>query len=313
MASCPRMGLETALAWYGRRTWHHAEWPAERVAVERERTVSVCLPARNEAATIGPIVEVLRPLVEQGVIDQLVVADDSIDGTGEIAAAAGAEVHRQADLRPEFGPVCGKGDALWRALAVLHGDVVCFLDADSEEVGPHYVCGLVGALACRRDVQFVKGFYRRPLRVDGVRRPEGGGRVTELTARPLLNAFFPELAGFRQPLAGEFAAHRELLERLPFSTGYAVDVALLIDAWAQVGLDGLAQVDLDVRQNRHQPLADLVPMAAAVAHAVLTRVERDGRLLEVPEARLLLTDGAGLEPGLHADAVEERPPAASLV
>ena len=305
------MGLEAALAWYGRRTWHHADWPADRVAAERTCSVSVCLPARNEAATIGPIVEVLLPLIDQGVIDQLVVADDSIDGTADIARALGAEVHRQADLRPEFGPVNGKGDALWRALAVLRGDVVCFLDADSEEVGPHYVCGLVGPLVARPDLQFVKGFYRRPLRLGAARRPEGGGRVTELTARPLLNAFFPELAGFRQPLAGEFAARRSLLDRLPFSTGYAVDVALLIDAWSLVGLEGLAQVDLDVRQNRHQPLGDLVPMASAVAHAVLARLERDGRLADGVEERLLLIDAVG--PAIHADGVEERPPAASLV
>jgi glucosyl-3-phosphoglycerate synthase len=311
MASCARMGLQRALDWYGRRTWSHTEWSVERVAAERECGVSVCLPSRNEAATIGPILEVLLPLVEQGVVDQVVVADDSIDGTGEIARGLGAEVHRQADLRPEFGPVCGKGDALWRALEVLRGDVVCFLDADSEEVGPHYVCGLVGPLACHGELQFVKGFYRRPLKVGATQRPEGGGRVTELTARPLLNAFFPELAGFRQPLAGEFAGRRSLLERLPFSTGYAVDVALLIDVWADVGLDGLAQIDLDVRQNRHQPLSDLVPMAAAVAQAILVRLERDGRLTEGIEDRLLLMDAIG--PALHADLIEERPPAASLV
>ncbi len=305
------MGLEGALDWYRRRTWRHAEWPADRVAAQRERSVSVCLPARNEAATIGPIVEVLLPLVEHGVIDQLVVADDSIDGTGEIARGLGAEVHRQADLRPEFGPVCGKGDALWRALAVLDGDVVCFLDADTEEVGAHYVTGLVGPLACGGDVQFVKGFYRRPLRVGGATRPDGGGRVTELTARPLLNAFFPELAAFRQPLAGEFAARRSLLDRLPFSTGYAVDIALLIDAWSLVGLEGLAQVDLDVRQNRHQSLDDLVPMASAVAQAVFARLERDGRLAEGAEERLLLMDPLG--PTLHGEPIAERPPAASVV
>ena len=272
------MGLEDALAWHGQRTWHHADWPAERVAAERECAVSVCLPARNEAATIGPILDALLPLVEQGVIDQLVVADDSIDGTGDIARARGAEVHRQADLRSGFGPVNGKGDALWRALTVLRGEIVCFLDADSERFGDHFACGLVGAVACLPHVAFAKAHYRRPFRVGDVSLPEGGGRVTELTARPLLGLFYPELAAFLQPLAGEIAARRELLERLPFVTGYGVDVALLIDAWRAVGLDALVQVDLDVRQNRHQALSELAPMANAVLAAVMSRVAREGRV-----------------------------------
>jgi glucosyl-3-phosphoglycerate synthase len=304
-------GIEAALRWNEQRTWHHSRWPARRLVADRRASVSVCLPARNEAATIGPILDVLVPLLELGAIDQLVVVDDSVDGTADIARGRGVEVHRQADMRPEFGPVQGKGDALWRSLEVLRGDVICFLDADSELVGSHYACGLVGPIACGDDVQFVKGFYRRPLRVGGVTLPQGGGRVTEVMARPLLNVFFPELAGFRQPLAGEFAARRGLLERLPFATGYGVDIGLLIDAWSAVGLDALAQVDLDVRQNRHQPLVDLVPMATAVAHAVLTRVHRDGRLQQAPDQRLVTLDARGET--LLLDTVEERPPAVTLV
>src|SRR5688572_19723470 len=160
------------------RTYDHRAFTAEQIASSRERTISVCLPARDEATTIGSILERILPLVERGVIDQVVVADDSTDGTGEIAAGLGAEVHRQADLMPAYGPVLGKGDAMWRSLAVLTGDVVCFLDADSEEFGEHYVLGLVGPLVRGERTRFVKGFYRRPWRTTQAVEPEGGGRVT---------------------------------------------------------------------------------------------------------------------------------------
>jgi glucosyl-3-phosphoglycerate synthase len=179
---------------------------------------------------------------------------------------------------PELGPVLGKGDAMWRALPVLSGEIVCFLDADSERFGAHFACGLVGPLLLEPQLSFVKGYYRRPFRVGATTFPDGGGRVTELTARPLIEMFYPALSGVEQPLAGEIAARRELLERLPFATGYGVDIALLLDAYAAVGLEGLAQVDLDVRQNAHQPLRDLGPMASAVLSAVMARLERDGRL-----------------------------------
>jgi glucosyl-3-phosphoglycerate synthase len=225
--------------WADRRTYHHSRFPPERVAAEREATVSVCLPARNEAATIGPILECLMPLVAQDVVDQVVVVDDSTDGTGDIARACGAEVHDQSSLCAHLGPVQGKGDAMWRALSVLHGDVVCYLDADSERFGAHFAAALAGVVAIPGPVTFAKAFYRRPFRLDDAsEQPTGGGRVTELTARPLLKAFYPELAAIRQPLAGE----------------------------------------VDVRQNRHRPLEELGPMAEAVLCAVTDRLERDGRL-----------------------------------
>ena len=300
-----------ATDWHRRRTYHHAAFPAERLASEREQTVSVCLPAREEAATIGPIVEALVALREHGAIDQVAVVDaGSNDGTAELAERLGAEVHQQAELMPEFGPVLGKGDAMWRALAVLEGDIVCYLDADSERFGEHFACGMVGPLLFEHGVEFVKAFYRRPFRIGGEAAAEGGGRVTELTARPLLNLFYPELAGVRQPLAGEVAARRDLLERLPFSTGYSVEIALLIDAWDAVGLDALGQVDLDVRQNRHQPLSELGPMAYAVLRAVAARLEREGRLTEFdPGAFLVL---AGGEPEERTVEPVERPPMVSV-
>jgi glucosyl-3-phosphoglycerate synthase len=296
--------------WYATNTLHHAEHTAERLAASRERTISVCLPARDEAATIGPILERLLPLLERGAVDQVVVVDDSTDGTGEIARRLGAEVHDQSSLLPEHGPVLGKGDAMWRALSVLTGDVVVFLDADSEDLGEHYACGLAGPIACGEELRFTKGFYRRPFRLGEVALPDEGGRVTELAARPLLNRFFPELAGFVQPLAGEVAARRDLLESLPFTTGYGVDIGLLIDAWRAVGLDALAQVDLDTRQNRHQPLQALGPMAYAVLAAVAERLQRDGRLEPGAAPPFLRAGADGVVPAGAVPAAEERPPMA---
>jgi len=261
---------------------HHSEFALERLLAEREVSVSVCLPARDEAATIGEILDPVLGLAEAGAVDQVVVVDDSSDATAEIAHARGAEVHRQCDLRTEAGPVLGKGDAMWRALEVLRGDVVVYMDCDSRDFGDHFVRGLMGPLACGgSEAFFVKGFYRRPFDSGaGGPRPEGGGRVTELTARPLLAAFYPELASVRQPLAGEIAVRRELLEALPFTTGYGVDVGLLIDAWERCGIRGLAQVDLDQRQNRHRPLSELAPMAAAVTDAIVSRASETGRLAQ---------------------------------
>ncbi len=174
-----------------------ASFPPERLAAERDKTVSVCLPARDEARTIGAILESLLDSANLGVIDQLVVVDHSTDGTAEIARQARRRGHDQGRLAPELGPVLGKGDAMWRALHVLSGDVVCFLDADTEQFGPHFACGLLGPLLCDARLSFVKGFYRRPFKVGDVTLPDGGGRVTELTARPLLNLFYPDLAGDR--------------------------------------------------------------------------------------------------------------------
>jgi glucosyl-3-phosphoglycerate synthase len=291
------------------RSFHHSEFSIERIAaarVERGLSVSVCLPARECAETVGQIVAALSPLREAGAIDQLLVIDaDSADGTADVAARAGAEVRQEAELMREHGPVLGKGDAMWRALSALDGELVCFLDADSEHFSAHFATGLLGALLCEREVSFVKAFYRRPLAspaqqevassdaaialgtpplagrggIEGGRdRAEGGGRVNHLTARPALALFYPQLAQIRQPLAGEIAARRELLERLPFVTGYGVEIAMLIDAWRTVGIEAIAQVDLDEHFNQHKSLAELAPMAQTVLATIARRVEREGRL-----------------------------------
>lgn len=302
--------MSAARSWYRANTFSHRQFPPERLAEHRDTTVSVCLPARNEARTIGRILEQLAPLREMGLIDQVVVVDHSTDGTGEIARGYGAEVHAQESLLPEHGPVLGKGDAMWRGLTLLTGELVCFVDADSEEFGPHYARGLLGPLLCHPSIRFVKGFYRRPLRIGDQTFPDGGGRVTELTARPLLNLFYPDLAGVAQPLSGEIAGRREVFESLPFVTGYGVDIALLVDAYALLGLDGIAQVDLDVRQNAHQSLRDLGPMAFAVLQSVATRLEREGRLTG-PLAATFTGPGEDGPRTVASDPVE-RPPLQSL-
>ena len=289
----------------------------------REGGISVCLPARECAATVGAIVTALAPLLEVGAIDEIVVVDAaSPDGTAEVARRAGATVHQEAELLPQFGAVLGKGDAMWRALSVLRGEWVCFLDADTEEFAAHFCTGLLGPLVCEPGVQFVKGFYRRPFEHGGVSLPEGGGRVNHLTARPALALFYPQLAGVRQPLAGEVAARRELLERLPFATGYGVEIAMLIDVWGELGGEGIAQVDLDVHRNRHQPLHALTPMAYTVLATIARRLEREGRLCGLDGAALTSFAGAETPPGAAArqhggpdvtgSQPLERPPLASL-
>ncbi|HXN37892.1 MAG TPA: glucosyl-3-phosphoglycerate synthase [Solirubrobacteraceae bacterium] len=291
------MSGSAAERWAKVRSFHYSLYPAERIAAAREQSVSVCLPARECAQTVGDIVTALLELREAGAIDEIVVVDAaSRDGTAKVAERAGAVVWQEGDLLPEHGPVLGKGDAMWRALSALRGELVCFLDADTEGFSAHFASGLLGPLVCERGVSFVKAFYRRPL----AEADDGGGRVNRLTARPALELFYPELAGVRQPLAGEVAVRRELLEALPFATGYGVEIAMLIDAWRVVGLDGMAQVDLDEHRNRHQPLSALEPMAKTVLATIARRLEREGRV-ELEE-RLDKVDGAPLE----------RPPMASM-
>jgi glucosyl-3-phosphoglycerate synthase len=286
-----------AARWARERTYHHSRYSVRRIARERSESVSVCLPAKECAGTVGRIVGELTELKAAGAIDEIVVVDGaSRDGTAAVARAAGARVLQEAELLPAFGAVRGKGDAMWRALSAMGSEIVCYLDADSEGFSAHFATGLLGPLVCEGGVELVKAFYRRPFEHGGVAVPDGGGRVNHLMARPALALFYPELAAVRQPLAGEVAARRGLLERLPYATGYGVEVAMLIDAWREVGLAAIAQVDLDVHHNRHQPLRALTPMAHTVLATVARRLQREGRLAE-------LGDG---------DAEPERPPLASV-
>ncbi len=289
------MPESAAERWASERSFHHSQFPASRIAAERSCSVSVVLPARECAASVGAVVAELEPLVDAGAIDEVIVVDAaSADGTAELAAAAGARVVQESDLLSDLGPVLGKGDAMWRSLAVAEGEIVCFLDADSHGPVGHYASGLIGPLVCLEGIDFVKGHYRRPLAVGDVRLKDGGARVNHLAARPALAVFYPELASFLQPLAGEVAARRDLLEEIPFATGYGVEVAMLIDAWRRVGLERMAQVDLDEHVNTHQSIAALSDMATTVLATIAERLRRDGRLAIAPSQAM------------------ERPPHASL-
>ena len=253
------------------RSFHHREFdPHELAAIKCDTTVSVCLPARNEAATVGDIVaEIHRELVvDAGLVDEILVVDDhSTDRTAQVAAHAGARVIHARDVLSEHGVGHGKGEVLWKSVFESQGDLIVWCDADIKEFGNRFVTGVVGPLLTEHDVDFVKGFYERP-ETNG-----GGGRTTELVARPLLSMFFPELCGVVQPLSGEYGGRRRVLEQIPFARGYGVDVGLLIDISRKFGFEAIAQVDLDVRHHRHRPLHELSPQAMAVGQAILTRVE----------------------------------------
>jgi glucosyl-3-phosphoglycerate synthase len=290
------------------RPFHHAQFPLELLLERKREPVTVVLPTREVADTIGPIVERLQGL--EGLIDQILVVDAaSRDGTAEIAAGLGAEVHQESALLPEFGQALGKGDAMWRALAVARGDLVVYLDSDTRDFMPHFATGMLGPLICEAGVDFVKAYFRRPFAgAGGAERPLDGGRVTELTARPLLSAFYPELAAFIQPLAGEVAARRRFFDLLPFATGYAIETSMLLHARdALGGTEGMAQVDLEVRHNRHQELRALGPMAYAVLRTILERLRDEGRLLDDHAPPLQTADGQLIQVELV-----ERPPYASL-
>jgi len=286
--------------------FHHSEFPLGRLLEGKREAVTVVLPTREVADTIGPIVERLQGL--EGLIDQILVVDAaSEDGTAEIARGLGANVHQESELMPEFGQARGKGDAMWRALAVARGELIVFMDSDTRDFSAHFATGMLGPLICDDRARFVKGFFRRPFADEGEGRPLDGGRVTELMARPLLSAFYPELAGFVQPLAGEVAARRSTFDQLPFATGYAIETSMLIHARDAVGIEAMAQVDLDVRRNYHQPLAKLGPMAYSVLRVILERLRRDGRLTDDHAPPLQTAEGQLIQVELI-----ERPPFASI-
>ncbi|MGA5167665.1 MULTISPECIES: glucosyl-3-phosphoglycerate synthase [Streptomyces] len=299
--------LEEVERWLERRSWSVTDRPLDRLlAAKHGTTVSVVLPALNEEATVGDIVTVIRRELMSAaapLVDELVVIDSgSTDRTSEVAAAAGARVvHRDAIL-PRIPALPGKGEVLWRSLLATTGDIVCFVDADLRDFSADFVTGIVGPLLTDPSVHFVKAMYDRPL----AGAPGRGGRVTELVARPLLNLHWPQLAGFVQPLGGEYAARRSLLERLPFPVGYGVELGLLVDALHTVGLDALAQVDVGVRKHRHQDERALGRMAAAIYRTAQLRLSR-GHLVR-PRLTQFDRGDDGFVPRTHDVDTEERPP-----
>ena len=285
--------LAETRGWLSTRTSTHHDWGVEDLREAKERSgsrVSVVIPAKNEEATVGGVV---RGIVERlvhlaALVDEVVVIDsDSADATARVAREAGASVHTSADVRPDLGTHPGKGEAIWKSLHVTTGDLLVFVDADLRLWGPHFVTGLLGPLLADPEVLLVKGYYDRLLRRDAETASTEGGRVTELVARPVLNLWWPELAGVIQPLAGEWAARRSLMESLPVPTGYGVEIATLIETFGRHGLDAIAQVDLGARAHEHQKDHDLAVMAA--------------ELLAVTRARCPGAEG----PGVRADVLQQ--------
>ncbi|MFJ2623159.1 glucosyl-3-phosphoglycerate synthase [Streptomyces sp. NPDC087532] len=302
--------LEEVESWLARRSWSAADRPLDRLLAAKARdprrgSVSVVLPALNEEATVGEIVTAIRRELMEKVrlVDELVVIDSgSTDATAKVAREAGARVVHRDDILPRIPAVPGKGEVLWRSLLVTGGDIVCFVDADLREFSADFVSGIVGPLLTDPDVRFVKAMYDRPLGDTAGQ----GGRVTELVARPLLNLHWPQLAGLVQPLGGEYAARRSLLEQLPFPVGYGVELGLLVDALHTVGLDALAQVDVGVRKHRHQDGQALGRMAAAIYRTAQLRLSR-GHLVR-PSLTQFERGEDGFVPRTHPVDTEERPP-----
>jgi glucosyl-3-phosphoglycerate synthase len=298
--------------WLHRRTYVGARFDVAGLLAAKRRqgaTVSVVLPALDEERTVGAIVSAIRrDLVERApLVDEIVVADSgSTDRTASAAVAAGARVISAQDVLPSFGKVPGKGEALWKSLYATDGDLVVFVDSDLIAFDPHFVVGLLGPLLTESAVGYVKALYDRPLTTtDGI-VPTGGGRVTELLARPLLNALWPGLAGFVQPLSGEYAGRRELLEQVPFVSGYGVELGLLVDLAELAGMDALAQVDLGTRVHTHQSDAALGRMAGQILQTALSRcpevaVGNDSLVQYVRTA-------GGVEPVMWDVGVRDRPP-----
>lgn len=309
--------------WFGKRTFHHSEFADIGALVELKKKsglkVSVCLPTLNTVETVGETLRVFRTeLVERHpLIDQLCIIDSrSTDGTLEVAEEEGARIFFDDEILPGMEHATGKGEALWKSLFVLEGDIIAWIDSDIENIHERFAYGIIGPLLADPDIGYVKAFYERPLKEGGDLKPSGGGRVTELTVRPMLNMFYPDLAGIIQPLSGEYAGRRSVLESVPFFTGYGVETGLLIDIYNQFGLGALAQTDVEVRVHHNQEIESLSKMSFGILQALFRRLEDDGKV-EVKSRLETVYNTVRRSGGEYvADRSEvrviERPPMASI-
>jgi glucosyl-3-phosphoglycerate synthase len=310
MTATPELAAVENTTWMADHSFSRPDWTiAELVAAKGGRTISVVLPALNEEQTVGEVVESIAPMLG-GLVDELIVLDSgSTDDTEIRAVAAGARVITREQALPEIDPQPGKGEVLWRSLAATTGDIVVFVDSDLIDPDPMFVPKLVGPLLTVDGVHLVKGFYRRPLKVSGSEDANGGGRVTELVARPLLASLRPELSCVLQPLGGEYAATRELLTSLPFAPGYGVEIGLLIDTYDRLGLNAIAQVNLGVRTHRNRPLTDLAVMSRQVIATLLSRCGVGDSGVGLTQ---FFADGDGYTPRTSAVSTADRPPMRTL-
>lgn len=305
--------------WLETNTFHHSEfWDLLELVREKERKglkISLCIPTLNEEKTIGKEIIIFKSelMDRYPLIDEIVVIDSgSEDRTREVAAAYGAQVHLSADILPQHGTKRGKGENLWKAIYQLDGDIICYVDADIKNIHPRFASGLVAPLIRRDEVQYVKAFYDRPLAFSTGIRPSGGGRVTEILVRPLFSLFFPDLTALVQPLSGEYAVRRGVLEQLPFPIGYGVETSHLIDVYQKWGLEAFAQTDLDQRIHRNQSTTDLGRMSFGILQSFLNRMEAYGLVDKLPPMaevfRQFQAEGNRYEQVLHEIIEEERPP-----
>ena len=305
--------------WLERNTFHHgAFWDLIKLVEEKEKKglkISLCIPTLNEEKTIGKEVLILRSeLMERyPLVDEFAVIDSgSEDKTLEVASNYGADVYLASDILPEVGNKRGKGENLWKAIHRLKGDIICYVDADISNIHPRFVYGLVAPLIHRDEVTYVKAFYDRPLNYSSGLRPSGGGRVTEILTRPLFSLFYPELSQIIQPLSGEYAARREVLEKIPFPIGYGVETSHLLDLYELYGLETFAQTDLDRRVHRNQTTNALGKMSFGILQTFFNRLHAQGKLDQMPDLetfyrRFEVEDGNYRQ--LVQEVVEEeRPP-----
>ena len=305
--------------WLERNTFHHGEfWDIIKLVEEKEKkgmTISLCIPTLNEEKTIGKEVLILRSeLMERyPLIDEFAVIDSgSKDKTLEVAGNYGADVYHASDILPEVGDKRGKGENLWKAIHQLKGDVICYVDADISNIHPRFVYGLVAPLIKKDEVKYVKAFYDRPLNYSSGLRASGGGRVTEILIRPLFSLFYPELTNVIQPLSGEYAARREVLEIIPFPIGYGVETSHLLDLYEKFGLDAFAQTDLDRRVHRNQTTSALGKMSFGILQTFFNRLHAQGKIDQMPDMETFYRRFE-VEDGVYSQLVqevveEERPP-----
>ena len=305
--------------WLDQNTFHHGEfWDILKLVKEKESKglkISLCIPTLNEEKTIGKEVLILKSeLMERyPLVDEFAVIDSgSTDRTLEVASSYGADTYLASNILPEVGDKRGKGENLWKAIHQLKGDIICYVDADISNIHPRFVYGLVAPLIKKNEVQYVKAFYDRPLNYSSGLRASGGGRVTEILIRPLFSLFYPELTNIIQPLSGEYAARREVLEMIPFPIGYGVETSHLLDLYEKFGLDAFAQTDLDRRVHRNQTTNALGKMSFGILQTFINRLHRQNKIDRIPDMetfyrRFEVEDGS-YKQLTHEVIEEERPP-----
>jgi glucosyl-3-phosphoglycerate synthase len=276
--------------WLKNNTFHYGQfWDLRHLVQAKEQqglSISLCIPTLNEEKTIGKEVVIFKSelMTRYPLLDEIAVIDSgSADQTREIASAFGAEVYLASEILPEMGQKRGKGENLWKAIYQLKGDIIVYIDADIKNIHHRFVYGLVAPLVYQPEIKYVKAFYERPLAYSQGIRPSGGGRVTEILIRPLFSLFFPELTAMIQPLSGEYAVRREVLEQIPFPIGYGVETSHLIDVYQRWGLEAFGQTDLDQRVHRNQSTRDLAKMSFGILHTFLSRIQDLGKLKDLPD------------------------------